>query len=79
MFVCCLYHDSPPTPTGDNPVFIFANGDMCIFRTLTVQKNHKFTCGCGGYIHGSFCGVQENNKSDLNKSDLMTYMYQKFA
>ena len=66
-------------PTSDNPVFRCADGDMCRFGTLTVQAKHKCTCGCGGYLHGAFCGVQEKKKIYFKKSALMTHMCQKCA
>ena len=44
-----------------------------------MQTNHKSTCGCGVYLHGDFCGVQEKNKRYLKNVDLMNHMWQKYA
>ena len=52
---------------------------MCRFGTLAVQKNHKCTRGCGVYLHGDFCVVQEKKKRYLKKISLMTHMCQKSA
>ena len=56
--VCLLPLSCQTPPTVDNPVLRCADGDMCIFGTLTMQANCKCTRGCGGYLHGTFCGVQ---------------------
>ena len=71
--------DHPRPPTSDNPMFICADGDVCRFGNLNVQKNHKCTCGCGRYLHGDFCGVQYKSKRYFNKISLMTQMFQKCA
>ena len=68
-----------PPPTSDNPLFRCADGDMQIFGTLILKSNHKCTHGCGGYISCDSCGVQEKNKSYLNKIALMTHMCYKCA
>ena len=74
VFFCCLYNVSPPPPCGNEPVLRCSYGDTCRFRTLNVQEIHNCTRGCGGYLHGKFCAVQENKKSYFNKSALMTHM-----
>ena len=69
----------PPLTTSDNPVFSCAYVDMCIFGTLTAKKKHKCTRGCGGYLHGDFCAVQDDNNRCLNNIALMNHMCQKCA
>eukprot|EP00957_Ditylum_brightwellii_P197448 15043844-Ditylum_brightwellii.AAC.1 len=54
-----------------------ADGDLCQFGTLRVEPKYMCTCGCGGYLHGAFCGVQEWKKKYINKTAYNTHMCQK--
>eukprot|EP00957_Ditylum_brightwellii_P120413 9187279-Ditylum_brightwellii.AAC.1 len=61
---------------GGSSTLKCADGDLCRFCISTVQKKHGCTRGCGGYLHGAFCGVQERKKKYLNKIAYKTHMCQ---
>eukprot|EP00957_Ditylum_brightwellii_P032519 2464033-Ditylum_brightwellii.AAC.1 len=56
-----------------------ADGDLCQFGKLTVEKKYACTQGCGGYLHAAFCRVQEWKKRFLNKTSHKTHMCQQYA